>query len=660
MEKLRLLCMRVGEGGIAEVEVDGSCTVLDLKENVKHKLFRQSEKALAPELKLFLAKGASGRWLETETELAGHLARGGIPAAIQTLVSGDEHILPTQTVKQWLEKNHLPLPSSDKIHVLVFLPPKRRRLDNAEPPTEVPRISIHDADYVTLPGELVANCGLYAGGDLMLYCRPQVHELWEFLRDEVVAKNTRGWIVGPPGTGKSVCTLRFLASLDHEEWSVIWIHLDELGDFCVSMKGKQHWLADDRSAFELPRQGSERLFVCLDGYKKYGEHDALLRRIRVRFITENDRFVVCSAMASRGLRDVESDNAVRIKPFVMYSWTLDEYVDAVKDEAFYDQVAPKLDTKLDSQVNGDGENDENTLSQQDQKLRLLRLKFYYAGGSCRFMFQYPTDLVKAVVEESVLDVDDKVDLVRSCSRSEKEETLSRLYGMQPGKILAGCRFPVSSFVASIFAQASGEEVVAKLTSLLTRPSSPLVDGYRLEWLFLAEVQQRPVILDDTDQYFREALPQGNVVQFDPKKKLKKSPTHPSVVGFYPRRGVAKMLNIQVERSWLQPVDWSQGGYDAVYFDTKENKVVFVQVNRWHLPTIKLRFYKEVLVKLRLAGMKHPAVKIFFIVKPNQLKGFSFASIEDRGAIEEFDERWTGPEEERVKVRAFKALREKNE
>jgi hypothetical protein len=84
------------------------------------------------------------------------------------------------------------------------------------------------------------------------------------------------------------------------------------------------------------------------------------------------------------------------------------------------------------------------------------------------------------------------------------------------------------------------------------------------------------------------------------------------------------------------------------------------VTRSHHPPIKLRFYKEVLVNLRAAGMKHLVVEIFFTVKPKQLEGFSFASIEDHGAIEEFDERWAGPEEERVKVRAFKALCERNE
>ncbi|KAE9013613.1 hypothetical protein PR001_g13863 [Phytophthora rubi] len=118
--------------------------------------------------------------------------------------------------------------------------------------------------------------------------------------------------------------------------------------------------------------------------------------------------------------------------------------------------------------------------------------------------------------------------------------------------------------------------------------------------------------------------------------------------------VVAMPNILGNRSWLQPVDWNQGGYDAVYFDTKVNKVIFIQVTRSDKHTFKMRFFKEVLIKLRSAGMRCPSVEVFFVVKLNQLMNFSISSIDDRGAIEEFDNQWIGPDEDHVKVRAFKA------
>jgi hypothetical protein len=127
--------------------------------------------------------------LGDEADLARQLMMSGeMPEGVQALVDGEEQIVPTETVKHWLERNHLPLPSSDQVHVLVKVSAKRRRLGTAESLMEVRRTKIQGAEHVTLPGELLAKCGLNQGGDLMLYSRPQVHELWAFLRDEVVAK----------------------------------------------------------------------------------------------------------------------------------------------------------------------------------------------------------------------------------------------------------------------------------------------------------------------------------------------------------------------------------------------------------------------------------------------------------------------------------------
>ncbi|KAE8912035.1 hypothetical protein PF005_g23491 [Phytophthora fragariae] len=75
----------------------------------------------------------------------------------------------------------------------------------------------------------------------------------------------------------------------------------------------------------------------------------------------------------------------------MYSWTLDEYIEAVSDQTFYDKVAVMLDATNDWDVNGDGDDDDDeytkTLSQEEQKLRLLHLKFYYADDSIKEEFE---------------------------------------------------------------------------------------------------------------------------------------------------------------------------------------------------------------------------------------------------------------------------------
>jgi hypothetical protein len=61
-----------------------------------------------------------------------------------------------------------------------------------------------------------------------MYRRASYEEQIRFLRDDVISGSSLGWILGPPGTGKSSTTFSFLLSLDRAEWETIWIHLDRL------------------------------------------------------------------------------------------------------------------------------------------------------------------------------------------------------------------------------------------------------------------------------------------------------------------------------------------------------------------------------------------------------------------------------------------------
>jgi hypothetical protein len=51
---------------------------------------------------------------------------------------------------------------------------------------------------------------------LILYCRPTFHEQFKFLRERVIDDGVLGWILGPPGTGKSTTALAFASTLDRK------------------------------------------------------------------------------------------------------------------------------------------------------------------------------------------------------------------------------------------------------------------------------------------------------------------------------------------------------------------------------------------------------------------------------------------------------------
>jgi hypothetical protein len=175
----------------------------------------------------------------------------------------------------------------------------------------------------------------------------------------------------------------------------------------------------------------------------------------------------------------QDESRFRVKHFFLYSWTQDEYVKAIADPVFYEKVADKLDATSDWEVNDneDGD-DERQVNQEGKKMRALQRKFNYAGGSYRFMFQYSTQKVKTILRRGFVSAS-WASLANYWAANEHPDSVHALYGMQPGdQSGGGCfeSFPVSSFVASLFADESRDDAIDKLTRRLHRSRSPLVDG----------------------------------------------------------------------------------------------------------------------------------------------------------------------------------------
>ncbi|KAE9266872.1 hypothetical protein PF001_g30302, partial [Phytophthora fragariae] len=231
-------------------------------------------------LTLYLARkkeGGGTKWLTDDRHVKNFL-RGGISTEY-------EEMRPTWTLddEAYFGANFQPRPK--QVHVLVELPdlPNKRLRVEIGPRIEmfegVPQIKIQGVQYVTLPAAFLDKCGYKVSDDVMLYCRREVHDLWGFVQNEVIAKNARGFIVGPPGTGKSVSTLSFVASLDHQEWNVVWIHLGKNLDSCLALGTKEYWEITELSSFELPRVAGKKLFICLDGFRATTAHDDFFQRV---------------------------------------------------------------------------------------------------------------------------------------------------------------------------------------------------------------------------------------------------------------------------------------------------------------------------------------------------------------------------------------------
>ncbi|KAG6619959.1 Crinkler (CRN) family protein [Phytophthora cinnamomi] len=122
MVLLSLQCAIVGQVGSSfDVEIDDGAKVSKLKKMIKRDK-PDTIKGEADKLQLFLAKTEGGEWLADDDQAALGLEDGKVHEDIQAWIDG-EKMKATKTLQHWLfEKNKMPQPSTDQIHVLVVVP----------------------------------------------------------------------------------------------------------------------------------------------------------------------------------------------------------------------------------------------------------------------------------------------------------------------------------------------------------------------------------------------------------------------------------------------------------------------------------------------------------------------------------------------------------
>ncbi|KAF0691436.1 Aste57867_17335 [Aphanomyces stellatus] len=215
-------------------------------------------------------------------------------------------------------------------------------------------------------------------------------------------------------------------------------------------------------------------------------------------------------MSSHGKRNENDDELAGTKFFFMHSWSQDEYYSALQEQAFWDLVVDKFDATSPSEVN-----EETQLTDEENLETKIDLKYYYAGGSCRFMFQYPTEMVKEVLQVGINSTRNGNDLLNYCRCAFYVDEMDMLFGMNEKHE----RFAVSEYAFTLLANISGVETIAEL-SLYTSKKSSLV-GFYFEWMFFASFPRRQVQLLGMNSV-NFVLPRAAETSFDPKQDFRTS------------------------------------------------------------------------------------------------------------------------------------------
>ncbi|KAE9089074.1 hypothetical protein PF007_g19726, partial [Phytophthora fragariae] len=366
------------------VKIDDGAKVWELKEAIADKLPKRI-KCAAVDLQLFLAKTSKKEPKEEEeaksdgreewlTQLD---ARQGVSgtSGYKLLLNTDEVLRDVGLRSGGLGEVGPAERAAGKgpVHILVEVPGSCAwKLADAKCPLLAfdPKSPI-----IRIPKAYAEGSGLYVGEDgVVLYLRKDVQEEWTALWKSVVQSYATLWIVGPPGTGKSCAAFAFACSLRRvgggEQWKVVWIHCSKRSRLlsCILFSGddEKRTCTFKRSLLEdVLKSLNDYTVVFIDGYVKDRDERKVMWPCRQwrKKEKERRRIVVVSSMVSMGkdwrpdlYRDIpsiapsslessvviasapESNTMQEEQLFTMFSWTLEDYQEALKNDELFEHV----------------------------------------------------------------------------------------------------------------------------------------------------------------------------------------------------------------------------------------------------------------------------------------------------------------------------------
>jgi hypothetical protein len=511
-------------------------------------------------------------------------------------------------------------------------PRTKQRLDNIiewEASTVAPRAYDPLSNIFHLDSDYLAKTGL-ATQKLVLYCRPAFHQQFIFLQERVIDEKVFGWILGPPGTGKSTTALAFASTLGRKDWIVTWIHLSRNKyPLCVRFE------SDSKKSRKMHSGNIEELFyvleevdvlkhhiVFIDGFVLSGVNHVEIQHACYSWLEKDRkkrRLVVVCSMSSLYKALKEEDDMMEIEQFSVSSWKEEEYLDAVKNDNFFNNVKNVLDANL------------NIKSSRED---LVRSKLYYAGASARWMFHLPTKAVIGKTDESVSAVTDILPYIYGNIGDRSVNVVNRLLSSSITKYVgmsarARKTSIISQFAAVMLAIQAGPELIRRLAEATHQHGNPSMDYWMFEMWFFASLCNGGVeVLDEHGGTIDKWL-ESNVTILD----VNSFPALPDDNG-----------------AWFKPGKWNQGGYDAIYMNKGKGLVKLVQVASGDTHSFKIECFHKFLDSLAESSQsfKVMTLEIVFLVDQSKILAFKLAKTTGQGLLKPFG--WEkGKEHDRVTI-----------
>ncbi|KAG6964012.1 hypothetical protein JG687_00006231 [Phytophthora cactorum] len=202
--------------------------------------------------------------------------------------------------------------------------------------------------------------------------------------------------------------MAFALTVDRDEWVVTWIHVDNnLSWRYVRLIGDERKtrIIDITELEEVLQfdDDSKHHLVLVDGWTAAESFTKLTITCAEWFLQKDvvmqRRLAFICSVAARGKVREDMEIVTRAMECQVWSWTLDEYLDATSDDTFFNDMLPYL----------------------------VETKYFYAGGSCRYMFYYNTTDVVEKLSSAVDSLNDAATTATNGPRSLS--SINRLFAM---------------------------------------------------------------------------------------------------------------------------------------------------------------------------------------------------------------------------------------
>ena len=472
-----------------------------------------------------------------------------------------------------------------------------------------------NGNFLCIPQQLALNLNKGIKGDMILYSRESLKSQFAFLREDVINKGKKGWVLGPPGTGKSVAGFAFSRNLAASGWMVTWISfLDGLPATCVQFDVNQWYSGSICPGMHIDELLEGRTnpyhLVFLDGYRDGHEASFVFlgeceHWARQQLAGERRRLAIVSSMCAHKSRQHSVERHFE-KEFYFDSWSLDELQAACDNEHILNAFNDFIDA-----------------STSAVKAERIAAKYYYAGGSARFMFEMTTNEVVSLFKQAMHEISNLSDYI--CKAFGDQSIRNILLGSHRNQ--EGDRYPflISEYAAIELGTRAGPDGVKAINAAMQPFHNPAISGWLFEMQFFSTLTSKGLTLSDSN---------GGILFWDKSQSLIQLQAPPSADRF------------AGPEFWMKPARWNQPGFDAVHVKPQSRLVEFFQITHGTTNNFKIHYFAEFLSSLSKKSDFN--IEIYFVLSRKNICNFKPTSVTGLGCLSNYRNWQRGQEVANIK------------